>query len=105
MPYKYIYEKKKIPKELDRRVKLTDKKRKEITEKHAQGISMRAISREVELDRNVIKYVLFPKHYEKLKQQFKARRLDGRYKPTKEKRNATMREHRKYKQSIKDKLI
>jgi len=41
MPYKSEYTHKKIPKELDRRIKLTDEQREEIKILFAQGYSKR----------------------------------------------------------------
>lgn len=38
--------------------------------------------------------------YQKCREQFKERRADGRYKPTKEEWAKTQKEHRQYKQKL-----
>lgn len=99
MPYKS--EKIKLPKEHDRRIKLTDEQREEIREKYATGLySQRALAREYNVSRRLITFVLDDKKYQKAKEQFKERRADGRYKPTKEEWAKTQKEHRQYKQKL-----
>ena len=99
MPYKS--EKIKLPKELDRRIKLNDEQRKEIRDKYATGLySQRSLAAEYHVSRRLITFVLDNEKYKKCAEQFKERRLDGRYKPTKEKWNETMRNHRQYKRKL-----
>lgn len=99
MPYKS--EKIKLSREQDRRIKLSPTQRKEIKEKHATGLySQRALAREYNVSRRLITFVLDDEKYQKVKEQLKERRADGRYKPTKEEWAKTQKEHRQYKQKL-----
>ena len=99
MPYKS--EKIKLPKEYDRRIKLTDEQREEIRMKYATGLySQRALAREYGVSRRLISFVLDDAKYQKCKEQFKERKADGRYKLDKEAWAKTMKEHRQYKQKL-----
>ena len=99
MPYKS--EKIKLPKEHDRRIKLTDEQREEIREKYSTGLySQRALAREYGVSRRLISFVLDDEKYQKCREQFKERRADGRYKPTKEEWAKTQKEYRQYKQKL-----
>jgi hypothetical protein len=89
-----------VPKEKDRRRKLTDEQREEIKKKHESGQGIRALAREYSVDKRLIQFILFPERYEKAKKDFKERRKDGRYKPSKEERRETMRDHRAYKKKL-----
>lgn len=107
MPYKYQYKKLKIPRALDRRVKLTDEDKEHIKKLYKEGNGIREIARlyEHKCTRRVIQYTLFPDRLKKMNASFKENRKDGRYKPSKRAWAKTQREHRAYKQSIKDRLI
>lgn len=99
MPYKSG--KIKLPKEHDRRIKLTDKQREEIREKYSTGLySQRALAREYGVSRRLITFVIDDTKYQKCKEQFKERKADGRYKPTKKEWAKTQKEHRQYKQKL-----
>ena len=99
MPYKS--EKIKLSKSQDRRIKLTDEQREEIRMKYSTGLySQRALAREYGVSRRLISFVLDDEKYQKCREQFKERRADGRYKPTKEEWAKTQKEHRQYKQKL-----
>ena len=99
MPYKS--EKMKLSKEQDRRIKLSDEQKEEIREKYATGFySQRGLATEYHVSRRLISFVLDNEKAKKVAEQFKERRADGRYKPSKEEWAATMREHRRYKQNL-----
>ena len=99
MPYKS--EKIKLPKEYDRRIKLTDEQREEIRQKYATGLYFQcALAREYGVSRRLIAFVLDDTKYQKCKEQFKERKADGRYKPDRETWAKTMREYRHYKQRL-----
>jgi len=99
MPYKA--EKIKLSREQDRRVKLTDEQREEIKHKYSTGLySQRALAREYNVSRRLITFIIDDNKYKRAKEQFKERRKDGRYKETKEKHAAIMREHRQYKHTL-----
>ena len=99
MPYKS--EKIKLSKEHDRRINLTDEHREEIRMKYATGLySQRALATEYHVSRRLITFVLDEDKAKAAAEQLKARKADGRYKPSKEAWAATMREHRQYKQKL-----
>ena len=102
MPYKFSYDKIKLPREKDRRVRITEEDKNRIRELYKQNLPIREIARQMEsiCSRRSIQYILFPERLMIVRKQFIERRKDGRYKPTKEKWAETMREHRRYKQKI-----
>lgn len=99
MPYKS--EKMKLPRDQDRRIKLTDAQREEIRQKYASGLySQRALAKEYNVSRRTIQFTVDADKYARAREQFKQRRKDGRYKPSKEEWAETVREHRRYKQRL-----
>lgn len=107
MPYAWSHNHKKLPRKLDRRVKLTEEDKEHICKLHKEGEGVRSIARmyEHKCSRRTIQYTLRPELYAKLRKDFNERRKDGRYKPSKAKWASVMREHRHYKQSMKNKLM
>lgn len=108
MPYNFTYEHKLIPRELDRRFRISEEDKLEIARLYKQEkLAIREIARlfEGRCSRRSIQFILFPERLVLAKEQFRARRKDGRYKPSKVAWAKTMREHRHYKQSIKEKLV
>lgn len=102
----YAHRKKRIPRSLDRRVKIDDEKRARVSVLYRrEGMAQRAIARELGISRRMVSFILFPEKEEACKRQYRERRKDGRYYYGKEKWRKTMREHRHYKEAIKDKLI
>lgn len=101
MPYKWQTDKIKLPREADRRVKITDEKKKEVhTLFEFEKMAQRAIARQTGISRRMISFILFPDKYAVARKQFIERRKDGRYKPSKEEWAKTIREHRHYKQKV-----
>ena len=104
----YAHRKKLIPRELDRRVKITDIMRAKIKQMYEEGESMRGIARELDISRRSIQFILFPERLLRHKKYFKERQ---QHKLTYEryKREGLwpeiMREHTHYKESIKKKLL
>lgn len=99
MPYKS--EKIKLSKEQDRRVKLSDEQKEEIRAKYTTGLySQRGLAIEYNVSRRLISFILDEEKAKRAAEQLKARRADGRYKPSKEQWAETMREHRRYKQKL-----
>jgi len=97
----YKSEKIKLNPNQDRRIKLNDKQREEIREKYTTGMySQRNLAEEYGVSRRLITFILDPDKAKKNAEQLKQRRADGRYKPSKEKWAAIMREHRQYKQEL-----
>jgi len=83
----------------DKRIKLSDDEIDEIKYKYFNnGQSMRSLSREYKVDRQVIKYNLFPEYkkqmYKRNKEYMKT------YEVSKDTRNEYMRTHRQYKQEL-----
>lgn len=99
MPYKTEKKGILLPRDKDRRVKLTDEDRIDIKKRYELGESIRSIARAYEhkCSRRTVQYTIRPELYEHLKATFKENRKDGRYKPTKQQWAETMREHRRYK--------
>lgn len=99
MPYKS--EKIKLAKEQDRRIKLNDEQRIEIKNKYATGLySQRTLAKEYNVSRRLITFILDEEKAKIAAEQLKARKADGRYKPTKEEWAETMKKHRRYKQEL-----
>ena len=105
MPYKFDTDRIKLPRDKDRRVKLTDLERVEITRLFAvEHLPIREIARRwPQISRRTIQFVIFPERYEhqkRLAQEW--RRINGntlqRY--GKKAWAKTQREHRHYKQKV-----
>jgi hypothetical protein len=102
MPHSFEIDHKHLPRELDRRVKITPFLReiiKEMRHWHEQypfvyrkPISLHKIEKMTGVSRRMIQFILYPERLKKVKEQFKQRRKDGRY-YYKETWATTMREH------------
>lgn len=99
MPYKS--EKIKLGDKYDRRIKLNDEQRSEILDlRNKLGISYNKLAKQFNVSKSLIINICNPDIAEKKRLAFIKRQREGRYKPTKEEWNETMREHRKYKQKL-----
>ena len=96
MPYKI--EKIKLPKELDRRVKLTDQQRDEI-KTNIDWLSQRKLALKYNVDRKTIRFIQFPEVLEAHKIAYAERRKDW-WDYNKEKHREAIKDTRKYKHSI-----
>tara|TARA_R110001606_G_C15213772_1_gene633200 strand:+ start:84 stop:398 length:315 start_codon:yes stop_codon:yes gene_type:complete len=96
MPYKHT--EKKIPKPLDRRVKLTDEDRVHIFELKGY-LSQRAIAKQYGVSRRLVQFIHDP---EKHKKNLEARIARGGSKQyyDKDKWRELMKDHRRYKQQL-----
>ncbi len=103
MPYAFQYNHAKIPEHLDRRRKIPISEHAYIIERHKRGEAIRAIARHYGVDKKLIQLIIFPDRLARHKALYKANRKDGRY-YNKEAHTKAIRTHRRYKQSIKDKL-
>lgn len=97
MPYKT--EKLKLPPELDRRRKLNDEQKDEIKHKYSTGFySLNGLAKEYGVSKKTILLIVNSeskrKNDEYIKEHWK------NYAPTKEERNAVIREHRAYKNKV-----
>jgi hypothetical protein len=101
MPYKSEKKGLLIPKELDRRCKLTEEDKENIREMYYNGCFIREIARHYEgiCSRRLIQFVLFPERAEKVKQQYKERGGSVLYYDRK-RHNKAMREHRRHKYNL-----
>jgi hypothetical protein len=102
MPYKFEYTHKKLPRELDKRVKLKDKDRTDIKGLYFnEGLAIREIARifEKKCCRRMIQFILFP---ERLKNARKNRKeYDTPYRvENKDKFRIWRKEYRHYKQKV-----
>lgn len=87
-----------LPKDADRRKKLTDKDRSDILFKFNElKMGIRVLAREYGVDKKLIVFVLFPERLEHHKELAKKRREDGRYKQTADERREIMRDYRSHK--------
>lgn len=83
----------------DKRIKLSEDEIEEIKYKYfSQGQSMRSLSREYKVDRQVIKYNLFLEYKKEMYKRNKE--YQKTYEVSKETRNEYMRTHRKHKQDL-----
>ena len=97
MPYKT--QKMKLPPELDRRRKLSDEQKDEIRHKYSTGLySLNQLAKEYDVCKKTVLLIVNPESKRKSDERIKEHWKD--YVPTKEERNATMREHRAYKHNI-----
>lgn len=108
----YLFEKKgeqkKLPRELDRRVKIDELMKADIMKRHKKGEAIRSIAREYPIiSRKSIQYILFPERLLIAKQQYKDRGENKKQyaKVRGEKWAEIMREHRAYKLKNKKYLI
>ena len=96
MPYKI--EKLKLPRHLDRRIKLTDQQRDEI-KTNMEWLSQRKLALKYKVSRHLIRMVQYPEVYEAYLEAFKKRRKDWRY-YNKDKHKEAIKSTRHYKHSI-----
>jgi transposase-like protein len=84
--------------QFDRRIKVTEELKDEILDRYFnKGYSMRALSRELKLDRQTIKYTLFPNYKEEF---MKNNRERAKPEYTREKLNEYSKRHRHHKQEL-----
>jgi len=105
MPYKIDTDKKKLPKKLDRRIKLSETDKEEIIYLiHTTHLSNQSIWDLYSVSRKVIYLIRNPIQATKEKEAYKLRRLDWRY-YNKDKQTIAIRNTRRYRQTNKDLLI
>lgn len=87
----------------DKRVKLTDQDREKIREEYATGlISQNNLAKKYGVSKRLVQFILKPEKQEVAKQQFAARRKDGRY-YDKDKHREYVKKHRNHKKDLFDK--
>lgn len=104
MPYKFETEKKKLPRELDRRIKLSEKDKIEIKSLLDSWVSQTKIANDYWVNRTTIYYIKYPERLIWAKEKYSLRRLDWRY-YNKEKQTKAASNLRKHKQKNRDLLI
>lgn len=88
-----------LPANLDRRRKLSDEQKEEIRHKYATGFySLNQLAKEYNVSKKTILLIVNPDSKRKNDERIKEHWRD--YAPTKEERNAIMREHRQYKAEL-----
>jgi hypothetical protein len=102
----YTSEKIILPRELDRRVKLTEIDKEDIKHRHKAGEPIHAIARAYKgvCSRRMIQFVIFPERLKALQEKHIAEKSHLKY-YNKDKWRETMKEHRHYKQDLKLKGI
>lgn len=99
MPYRS--ERIPLPRELDRRVKLSEEQKDEIRHKYETGLySQRQLANEYGVSRRLIVFVVHPERYERAKKITAQHHREGRYDTSKEEHARIVREHRRYKQRL-----
>ncbi len=98
MPYKFLTDKIPLPREKDRRVKLTNEQREEIRN-NVEGLSQQKLADKYAVSKRLIQFILHP---EKLAQNLLDREKRGGWKQyyNKDKNTECVREHRRYKQAV-----
>ncbi len=103
MPYKYATDHIKLPRDKDRRVKLSDEEREYIKKRYKEGETIRGISRAYpHVSRRLIQFVIFPERKDVVVKRYKERgQAKTSYAKNRGKKWAEiMREHRRYKQKV-----
>jgi len=98
MPYKFETDKRKIPREKDNRVKLTEEEREEIKSLYGQ-ISQRKLAKLFGVSRRLVIFIGCPEKLRRAKELYKERRKDGRY-YKKERHTKHIKKYRRHKKSI-----
>lgn len=96
MPYKFDTDKKRLPRNLDRRVRLTELDKIQIKELITIWLSDKEISIQFKVHRKTIYLIRKPEMALKQKQDYKIRRLDWRY-YNKERHTKSIKSLRKHK--------
>ena len=102
MPYKFQTDKIRLPRTLDRRVKITDKHKEQIKDWYFnEHAPIREIARRMEkiCSRKSIQYVLFPERQRK-NYALRVKRGGSKRYYKKEKHTVVIRTHRQYKQRV-----
>jgi len=94
-------EKMRLPREADRRVKITEDKRFQILN-HKGVLSQRVTAKKFGVSRRMVTFIWFPERLIRANKLYKERRKDGRY-YNKETWAATMRKHRAHKAAVLEK--
>lgn len=84
----------------DRRVKLSDEDKKEIIRLREKGESFQRIAMRYDVSHTLIQYICKPELADKNREGCSRRAKEGRYKPSREKINASLREHYAYKKKL-----
>lgn len=85
----------------DRRRRLSEEQKAAIRRlRETERLSYNQIAKQFGVSKRLIIFICCPDKEQIAKEQFKERRKDGRYAPTREERNEIMREHRHYKQEL-----
>ena len=102
MPHKFATTHWHMPKEADRRRKLTDEEKENIKYLHKQGESIHSIAKQYakKCSRRLIQFVIFPERNAKLKANAKKNKSWLKYAERGAVWAKTMRRHRAYKQSL-----
>ena len=88
-----------VPKNYDRRIKLTPEQRAEIAAD--TELSQRALARKYGVSRRLVTFIQHPERYETCKAQFRERRKNGRYYDRQQNTQA-VKSNRRYKRALVD---
>lgn len=90
----------KIPRHLDRRVKITDEIKQRVKDLANFDLNRKEIANECGISVSSVRYILFPNFYEYVKNASKNLKKTGRYKPTSEEKAQEIRNYRHYKKLV-----
>lgn len=99
MPYKYVIERWHLPKEYNRRRKLSDADREQIRKAYKNGCSINGLARTFGVSKRLIQFMLFPEREEHCK-KLRALRGGSAHYYDRERNNRFQRDTRNYKQKI-----
>lgn len=86
-------------KEFSRRIKLSDENKEEIKKLHKQGIAIRALSRDFNVSKRLIQFILFPERQE-INIQLRKERGGSKIYYDVEKNRLSQADHRAYKKDL-----
>lgn len=85
----------------DRRRKLSEEDKENIRRiRKEDGFSYNRLAKMFGISKRLAMFICCPEKEQIAREQFKERRKDGRYAPTREERNEILKEHRHYKQQL-----
>jgi len=100
MPYEFEYNKKHIPRHLNKNVKIAKEDHEKIREDYKILKSQRKTAKKWNVSRRLIQFILDPEKHKEQKEKFKERQKTGIY-YTKEKQKEYIKKYRHHKQELK----
>lgn len=103
MPYTFEIQKKLIPREYDRRVKISNEQKEEIKQLYSTGkFSYRSLAKEYGVTKNTIRDTIYPEKAIENRAKKLKRAKEKNYYYDSKKNTESMRKHRQYKKLLED---